>query len=140
MSQSSEITSVAGILNNKQILNIEHYQLTWKFTFSEKITLCTDSHWRIIENNELAVSSEDHLQQFGLPHPVNSETKATSLILNESVSQAEVSKHTGDLTINFSNGNILNLIQLSSGYEAWILTTPTIELVCVGGGKIVTPS
>jgi hypothetical protein len=52
------------------------------------------------------------------------------------VEAASVAADSGDLTIQFPGGIYLQLLQLSSGYESWRLSTDSGESICIGGGSI----
>jgi hypothetical protein len=45
--------------------------LPWLFSFSRGARLTVECPWRIIAEGHIAVSSEDHGQQYGLPAPID---------------------------------------------------------------------
>lgn len=52
----------------------------------------------------------------------------------------EILDSTGDLLINFEGDVQLQFLQLSVGYESWSLYVQDKQIICTGGGGIVTVS
>ena len=123
-------------LIGRQLLSVEKKDYTWFFAFGPGVTLATESPWRFIKQGRIVVSSEDHNQQFGLPAPVDAARDLLSCARGLIVEGASVAADAGDLTVQFPGGLVLQLLQLSSGYESWRLTANGSESICVGGGSI----
>ncbi len=123
-------------LAGRQLLTVEKKDWTWFFRFGDGASLATESPWRLIAKGRIVVSSEDHDQQFGMPAPVDAEREVLSRAGSLTVEAASVSADAGDLTISFSGGTYLQLLQLSSGYESWRLSVDGSESICIGGGSI----
>jgi hypothetical protein len=90
--------------------------------------------------DRIALTSSDDGQQFGLPAPVDAERDARLLLLGKHVVSGTIAKFTGDLSLVFADGTTLQLVQDSSGYEAWQAIENTgggrFTIIALGGGKI----
>jgi hypothetical protein len=80
-------------------------------------------HWRLLSQVDILLTSEDDGQQYGLPKPVDALARIRELLENRVVSKVEVNQASADFSISFDNETILQIINLSSGYEAWTLTS-----------------
>lgn len=106
-------------------------------TFGDSLSIRVDCPWRLIHDGGIAVSSDDHRQQFGLPAPVDSAERATSLLAGLAVQCVEIREGTADLFIDFEQGCRLEIIPFSSGYESWQVSTPSGKsVVAQGGGQL----
>jgi len=117
-------------------MSIEKKDYSWFFKFASDISVVTESPWRLIYENRIVVTSEDHGHQFGLPEPVDAALVAVSKIAGHTVEAAVISECSGDLTIEFSGRAQLELLQMSGGYESWRLIVGNSETICMGGGEI----
>ena len=110
----------------------------WDFVLGTKLCIRAECPWRIIKDNRIALSSDDHGQKFGLPAQVDSAAAATKLLANASIIAVQLREATADLQIDFVGGIRLEIIPLSSGYESWQWQDPTGHSFFVqGGGNIV---
>ena len=123
-------------LVGRQLLSAEKQDSTWFFEFGTDVSLATESPWRLIEHGRIAVTSEDHGQQFGLPAPVDAAQELLSRVGGRTVEAASVNSESGDLMLQFPGPTCLQLLQLSAGYESWRLSTDGTESICMGGGNI----
>lgn len=123
-------------LIGRQLLSVEKNDYSWFFGFGTGVSLVTESPWRLIEQGRVAVSSEDHGQQFGLPAPVDAAREVLSRVAGRTVEAAAVASDSGDLMLRFPGGVHLQLLQLLSGYESWRLSVDGNESICMGGGEI----
>jgi hypothetical protein len=123
-------------LVGQQLLSAEKRDDSWSFGFSGEVSLATETSWRLIDEDRLVVTSEDHGHQFGLPEPVDA-ARVLSSIVGRAVEGAEIDASSGDLTIEFSGRVRLELLQMSGGYESWRLSFRGSETICTGGGKLV---
>ena len=116
--------SVSVRLEGRAVSKIEklppHY---WVFQFGNGVVLGTESQWRVLSRDAILLTSEDDGQQYGLPQPVDAVASVRELLENRVVSKAEVDAASADLTIRFENEMILQIVNLSSGYEAWTLNS-----------------
>jgi hypothetical protein len=110
---------------------------SWFFQFGERIEIRTESVWRIVVGGHIALSSEDHEQQYGLPSPVDAEARCRSLIVQVRIERAEVREETRDIVIVFESGARLEILPVSSGYESWEVAGPDgTHAVAQGGGNL----
>jgi hypothetical protein len=93
----------------------------WVFKFGNSVTLATESQWRLLSLDAILLTSEDDGQQYGLPEPVDAVARIRDLLENRVVSKVEVAQASADFTIYFDNKIVLQIVNLSSGYEAWTL-------------------
>jgi Family of unknown function (DUF6188) len=109
----------------------------WSFSFAPSIGIGAECPWRLLQDGRVAISSEDHLQQYGLPAPLDAAVVASSLLDSHPVTRVEVRDGTADLVIDFSGGIRLEIIPISSGYESWSVTTPSgFQVIAQGGGHL----
>jgi hypothetical protein len=131
---------ILAALCDTTLAGVEAYEFGWTFSFSDGATVTTQSIWRALTAHGIAVTSEDHQQQFGLPAPVDAGQRAISVLLGE-VTSAELVPVTGDLRISFGSASTLEFLNTSSGYEGWHLVTregerKAWEMVALGGGGV----
>ena len=113
----------------------ENYPHNFSFRFDEG-TLAVDCLWRIVGDERLIRTSQDHGQQFGLPAPIDAYAEAESILRGRSITSATIRKDTADLVLTFDGGYQLEIFADSSGYEPWNFTAPGIHLIAIGGGGI----
>jgi hypothetical protein len=95
----------------------------WVFQFGNGVVLSTQSQWRLLSKSTILLTSEDDGQQYGLPKPVDAEASIRDLLENRLVTEVGIDQATADFTIHFDNGTILQIVNLSSGYEVWTLSS-----------------
>jgi len=119
---------------------VERRDSDWVFDLGRGGRLTVRSHWRLVSADRITLTDDDDEQLFGLPEPVNAEAVANELIAKATVSQAVIDRVTADLRLQFSNGLRLDLINNSSGYEAWQASFgyggDALCLVALGGGGL----
>ena len=109
----------------------------WSFSFEPSIGIGAECPWRLLQDGHVAISSEDHLQQYGLPAPLNAAAVASELLGSRPVTHVEVREGTADLLLEFSGGFRLEIIPISRGYESWGVTTPSgFQVIAQGGGQL----
>ena len=109
----------------------------WVFQFATGGVISVECHWRILDQGHIAVSNDDHEQQFGLPEPIDAAEVASELLRPISVTDVEVREGTADLLISFTENKQLQIIPFSSGYESWQLRDPFETcIVAQGGGQL----
>jgi hypothetical protein len=101
----------------------------WVFQFGKRVVLSTQSEWRLLSQEAILLTSEDDGQQYGLPKPVDAEASIRELLKDRVVSKVNVDQASADFSIHFDNGTILQIVNLSSGYEAWTLDSEGDYLV-----------
>ena len=99
--------------------------------------LSVECPWRALEGGRLRRSSEDHGHPYGLPAPVDSLAYVREFLRGRAVTAARAREGTLDLVIEFGPERVLEVLPLSSGYEAWILADPFgRSFVAQGGGNL----
>jgi len=119
---------------------IERREADWVFDLGDKVGLAVGCHWRLVSADGIALTDEDDGHVFGLPAPVDAETKANDLLAGATVSCATVDRVTADLCLQFSNGFHLDLLNNSCGYEGWQggfkHNGNAITIIAMGGGRL----
>jgi len=111
---------------------------TWSFRFGEGVEIRADCAWRLIDGGQIALSSEDHGQQYGHPAPVDAEAQCRSRIVALKIQSAAVREDTRDIVIIFESGARLEIVPISSGYESWQIAAPDgTQTIAQGGGNLV---
>jgi hypothetical protein len=77
----------------------------------------------LLSQNAILLTSKDDGQKYGLPEPVDAVARIRELLESRVVSEVEVDQASADFTIYFDNGTVLQIVNLSSGYEAWTLNS-----------------
>ena len=109
----------------------------WAFSFEPGIGIGAECPWRLLRDGCVAISSEDHLQQYGLPAPLDAAAVAADTLAHHPVTAVEVRDGTADLVLQFTGGLRLEFIPISSGYESWGVTTPSgFQVIAQGGGQL----
>lgn len=118
------------------LTEVQKVDYTWAFEFSDKTGITTESPWRLFGSKGIIATSEDHGHQFGLPIPVDVEQIMSTEVVGKAIENVILKETTGDLILAVGP-NSIEFLCLSMGYESWHLTSTDLELVCMGGGKIV---
>ena len=106
----------------------------WFFALGDSLGISVECQWRLIDKGSIAVSGDDHRQQFGLPAPIDAAAHANSLLAGVAVRRVEVRNGTADLLIDFDGDRRLEIIPFSSGYESWRISAPTGKSIVAQGG------
>ena len=126
-------SSLAG----KSFIGTKRGEFDWSFQFSDKAFMSTEGPWRILCNGRIALGSNDHAQKFGLSEPVDGVVECHHLLDKKRVLEICVRQDTGDLTVKFTQDTILEILNISSGYEGWSLGDGAgLLAVATGGGKL----
>ena len=109
----------------------------WSFSFGPGVAIGVECPWRLLRDGAVSISSQDHLQRYGLPAPLDAAGVATSLLSGHAVTSVAVRQGSADLVLSFGGGLRLEIIPFSSGYESWGVTTPSgFYVVAQGGGQL----
>jgi hypothetical protein len=109
----------------------------WSFSFEPRVGIGAECPWRLLRDGRVVISSEDHLQQYGLPTPLDAAAVASDALAGASVLRVEVREGAADLLLDLSGGLRLEFIPISSGYESWSVTTPSgFQVIAQGGGQL----
>lgn len=119
---------------------VERREADWAFDLQDDISLAVGCHWRLVSPDSIALTDEDDGQRFGLPEPVDAETKANALLAGATILSATIDQVTADLCLQFSTGFRLDLINNSSGYEGWQArfnhAGNDASIIALGGGSL----
>ena len=107
----------------------------WTFRFASGGTLRLHCPWRVLENETIRLSSEDHKQQYGLPAPIDAAAEVASLLGGDVATAVNVAQKIGDIRVTFESGKELQVVPFSSGYEAWESVSPRGFKVIAQGGQ-----
>ncbi len=108
----------------------------WIFQFSGKMCLQVSAPWRLLAEGRIRLGWLDHGHSFGLPEPIEASER---LPIGSAVIEASIADGTGDLSVVFAGGAVLEVFNGSCGYEGWTLNGPGANtyIVAQGGGTIV---
>ena len=123
---------IADILTNRTVeaFSIGEHGFC-SITLSGGISLTQESLLRYVGSG-VFISTEDHLERFGLPAPYDAEQDIRGRILGKVIRRVEIEGDTGDLTLILDDGR-LEIICTSAGYEAYQVYGPD-NLIMVGRG------
>lgn len=109
----------------------------WQFVFENGINInAEDTLWRLLQNGKIRFISTDHMQQFGLPKPINMVEEITNALLETRLSKIDVKEDTGDLKLFLSNNYLLEFFITSSGYESYSFSINNHRYIGMGRGEI----
>lgn len=91
----------------------------WCFNFGENGSITAECLWRIIEHGRIKLCSKDHGHKFGHASHIDAAVKSVELLAGRTVKAFRVREVTTDITIEFSDDWLLEIIPDSSGYESW---------------------
>lgn len=110
----------------------------WQFFFAGEVYVHTASLWRLKEDGKLTFVSEDHLQQFGLPAPVDLVSETTRSLDGRTLLAINIDDRTKDLHLRFDGEVELEVFTTSMGYESWEVIAEKKHYICMGGGELAT--
>ena len=111
------------VLLGKQLSTIEKHPYSWAFHFDNAI-LDALSLWRLLARGTILVTSADDGHLFGLPSPVDAKSLIQQEVGAHSVVTVESGLAPSDLRVHFENEVVLEILNLSAGYECWTLNGP----------------
>jgi hypothetical protein len=130
---AAELTTKCAGLSLTQVVRRNN---DWFFDFSNGVGLTLDSLWRIVTPKGIAFSGEDDGQKFGHPVTVDGAARTRDLLAKRTIQEITIRPDTSDLFIRFDGGVSLEIMNMSSGYEAWLFVTPLFEVMAQGGGQL----
>lgn len=72
--------SYCAPLVGQTLRSVERKDHSWIFVFAGEIAIVTESPWRFLTANAIAVASDDHGHQFGLPAPVDAAERVLAAV------------------------------------------------------------
>lgn len=133
---------VAAVLTTRfigrHLTRVVRREHDWAFGFGDDpaLGLRASCPWRILKEGRIAFTDSDDGQQFGLPAPLDGEEVVRRLVGQNSIERISIHPETGDLSIVFSEGTILEVLNMSSGYEGWEIGDAGISVIATGGGEL----
>ncbi len=129
--------SVRSALEGSQLLGISRHEHSWIIEFTNGGVLGVSTVWRVFAVDRVAVTSEDHGSRFGLSSPLDAGIQATSS-LHGTLASVVFKEPWLDLQLGFDGGGVLEILNTSTGYEAWHLVGPRgvgadLEVILAGG-------
>jgi hypothetical protein len=103
-------------------------QGSWQFGFGPDAGVRADCPWRVIRDGGIALSSEDHGHQYGLPAPVDAEAECRRLIGGAVVAAAEVRDETAIWSFGSRQGRGSNWFRCRPGTRAGSWVAPAEAL------------
>lgn len=125
---------VATLLVGKNLEHVEHLDYQWEFVLSGGTVISAESEWRLVDNGRIRVTSGDDGHLFGLGSPVAAASVVLEAVGGRTICTVTVAL--GDLNLDFGDGLALQVLQLSSGYEAWHVFDKDTTIHCLGGGDL----
>jgi hypothetical protein len=113
-------------------------QHVWVFAFSSNASITVECLWRVLTTS-IVVTSEDHQQKFGLPAPLDAVSRASEILVGDTINEFVLRADSLDLLFTFSRAQRLEILPTSAGYEAWQIVSPRRQhFIAVGGGRLDT--
>jgi transposase-like protein len=121
-----------------RLVTVTRREFDWNFSFGDAVAsgLSTECPWRIIVADRIALASSDDGHQFGQVVPVDAEKVALSLLGSRTIDSVSIRSDTGDVAIVFSGHVLLEVLNMSSGYEGWQIAIPELTVIATGGGEL----
>jgi hypothetical protein len=130
------LAELNACLAGRYLTAVIRREYDWAFAFTESAALRAECPWRILVKGRIAFASSDDGHKFGLPAPLDGEEVARRLLGQKAIERSSVRTDTGDLSITFADQTILEVINLSSGYEGWEIGAAGIKIIATGGGRL----
>lgn len=145
MTTASRVSTTAELITylnecvvGTHVTSVRLLDYTWFFTFDDDWEVATECYWRLISQDGLSVSSDDHQQLFGLREPVDASARSLAA-LTEAVTSLEIIEPVTDLWVHFGEDRV-EFLNTSCGYEGWrvqLKKSPTeLSLIALGGGGL----
>lgn len=125
-------------MNGQRIIEVSETSGVFSyFRLSREGVIGVERLWRLVHDGRIAVTGEDHGQQFGLPAPVDAIARVTSLLADAAIERVEIRHGTADLIVHFDLPFRLEIISTSFGYESWqIAASDGRSVIAAGGGQL----
>jgi hypothetical protein len=126
-------------LVGRRLVETKRREYDWTFRFEEPPAfshLDVSCPWRILIEGRIAFAGSDDGHKFGLPAPLNGEEVTQRLLGQRVIERFSIRPDAGDLSIIFSGQAILEVVNMSSGYEGWQIGVPGMTVIGLGGGEL----
>jgi hypothetical protein len=131
-----DITWLVG----RTIKKVEKIDYSWFFVLDDGSSIGTESPWRLITAQGIAVTSDDDGHPFGLPAPMNAVDRVTNTVGHNPIDRFELREGTNDLVLHFIGNAAIEFLNLSCGYDGWRTVHGQQQIVCLGGGRLAEVS
>ncbi|MDQ6632206.1 MAG: hypothetical protein M3Y82_10705 [Verrucomicrobiota bacterium] len=131
------MTPALNWLTGSGLAKVEKKDYSWFFNFEQGGHIVTESFWRLVTPERIAVTSEDHEQLFGLKEPVNAAERVMTTIKNRTIGHYLFSNICSDLILYFEDKIELHFLNTSGGYESWRARKNDVLVVSGGGGRLL---
>ncbi|WP_375314342.1 hypothetical protein WHZ77_15105 [Bradyrhizobium sp. A5] len=130
--------TLAAHLAGHHVVTVTRREYDWNFSFGDSASsgLSAECPWRIVVANRIALASSDDGHQFGLTAPLDCEKVALTLLGSQAVERISIRADTGDISIIFSDNVVMEVLNMSSGYEGWQIGIPGLTVIATGGGEL----
>jgi hypothetical protein len=126
-------------LVGRRLVETKRREYDWTFRFEGTPAfshLRVSCPWRVLIGGRIAFAGGDDGHKFGLPAPLNGEEVTQRLLGQRGIDRLSIRPDAGDLSITFSGHAILEVLNMSSGYEGWEIGVPGMKIIGVGGGEL----
>lgn len=123
-------------LKGLPLQNVERFEFEWRFEFGARRVLQVRCPWRLLSDGRIAFTDSDDGQQFGLPAPKDGEAEVRKIIGDSVIQKIALREVTGDLSIYFGERAILEVLNMSCGYESWEIGANDVRVIGLGGGDL----
>jgi hypothetical protein len=127
---------LANRLAGHHLTGVERREYDWIFSFSPDVGFTAECPWRILVAGRIARTDSDDRQKFGLPAPIDAAEDAHRCLHQKAVLAVTMRADTSDLSIEFEGQTVLELLNLSAGYEAWQFGARDLNIIALGGGEL----
>ena len=140
MNQKSDAVIAAAMLLRRlegcQLVKLKRFEFEWVFEFGPLKVLQVRCPWRILLNGRIAFADSDDGRQFGLPEPVKGEDAVMRIAKDETIRTVTIREDTGDLSVFLGPNVVLEVMNMSSGYEGWEIGADDMRVIGLGGGEL----
>jgi len=105
-------------LNETHIQSVTKQDGSWSIEFSNGDSLEILCLWRLLEDNLISSTSEDHDKDFGWKQRFDG-VIALSALADKTIVNVSMLPETGDIGIKFENETILQVVPVSAGLVSW---------------------
>lgn len=126
-----------SLLKGSKLKDVEARDFDWAFVFDCGVGVVAESHWRLLDEERVIVTDEDHGHLFSLTEPVDAASVLRTELHGANVVRIAFRLPSSDLLLLFSNGCTLEVLVNSGGYENWhVHGSDGSQTFASGGGSL----
>jgi hypothetical protein len=129
---------VLDCLIDSHLEGVEKFDGGWQFNFTANKLTC-ETGWRVVSSDKIELTNQDHGQQFGRGSTIDAAADVAHLLRRYTVTDVQLDPICADLNLIFGPTLRLQIINGSSGFEAWTLETTKGELIGRNGDVELFP-